>query len=277
MDNAELLGEWRTHLAALYARSTVYAYLYDVRKFAEEEDIDLLQVTRSDIDTHLASERDRGVSVAAVRRRLSSLRMFYRWALDAGRIEGSPVEGIKWPTASRRLPRILSDEETTALLDVKLDLRTRVLVRLMLLGGLRRIEVIRAERGDISLADNVIRVTGKGDKERDIPLHSLLREALKAWLNGTVGKPSDPLFPGYKGESLKETVITSLIHEAGEAAGLSKKLTPHMLRHTFATRLMRAKVHLRVVQELLGHANVATTQIYTHVANEDLRDAISKL
>ena len=175
------------------------------------------------------------------------------------------------------MPKALNEMETEALLQANHPPRDLVIIMLMVYAGLRLVEVAHLNRGSVDLVSDQVRVIGKGDKERIVPLHPELHQALEDWLNHKDGEPDDPLFRGYCGTRLKRRAIGDVITKAGKQAGLSRRVTPHVLRHTFATRLLRRGVNLRLIQELLGHASVATTQIYTEVVSEDLVGAVAAL
>lgn len=269
------MAEWEKYLTARYSSRTVEAYRYDALRF-EKQHGSLLSAQPEDVLTFLTTERGR-LSPSTAARALSALNAFYDWAQQRGLVEASPVNGIKRPRAGKRLPRALNEAETKALNEADLYIRDRCIVLLMLYAGLRLAEVEGLKRGAVDLVAREVRVIGKGDKERVIPLHDRLREVLAEWIETTPGTRQDPLFDGYGGTALGRRAISDVIQHAGEAAGLSRRLSPHMLRHTFATRLLRKTGNLRVVQELLGHASVATTQIYTEVVRDDLARAVARL
>lgn len=269
------LDQWERYLKARYAATTIAAYMHEARKF-ERDHGSLLDAVPATIIEYITAEGSR-VSASTVARSLSALRAFYGWALLMGKVTESPIKAAHGRKVGRRLPRVLSESETSTIIQADLSARDRAVILLMLLAGLRLTEISRLCRQDVDLSGQSVRVSGKGDKERIVPLHIDIVDALKVWLKSHPRLPGDPLFPGYKGHALQRRAIESLVARAGEKAGLSKKLTPHMLRHTFATRLLRAGANLRQVQELLGHASVATTQIYTHVTSAELSEAIGRL
>ena len=271
----DYLDQWERYLKARYATTTVAAYMHEARKF-ERLHGSLLNAQSTDLIDYITEEGPR-VAASTVARSLSALRAFYVWALLMGKVTESPIKAAHGRKVGRRLPRVLSESEASALIQADLSTRDRAVILLMLLAGLRLTEVSRLCRQDIDLSGQSVRVRGKGDKERIIPLHIDIIDALKIWLKSQPRLPAIPLFPGYKGRGLQRRAIESLVAKAGEKAGLSKRVTPHMLRHTFATRLLRSGANLRQVQELLGHASVATTQIYTHVTSAELAEVIQKL
>lgn len=273
----DILDLWERYLTALYARTTRIAYLYDVRRFVAFLDKPLLLASTQDIQQFVTQEGQR-LAASTVCRLVSALRAFYAWCIQGALLEESPVNGVKTPRGGKRLPQVLRKDEIEALLNHKGSSRQeRAIVLLMLDAGLRLVEVNRLLRMDIDLQEHKVLVRGKGDKQRMVPLTDRLHDALATWLYHKQGSPHDPLFPGYKGEALKPRAIGYIISLIGKDIQMERSLSPHMLRHTFATRLLRQGVNLRVIQQLLGHANISTTQIYTEVVSADLVQAIGQL
>ena len=270
------LDQWELYLKALYAKTTRIAYLYDVKRFQMFVGKSLLEVTPHDIQRFVTQEGQR-LAASTVCRLVSALRAFYAWCIQGELLEESPVNAIKTPRGGKRLPRVLRRDEIEALLRHRGSRRERAVLLLMLDAGLRLVEVSRLLRTDINLQDRKVLVQGKGDKQRMVPLSKRLHDALADWLYHKQGSPHDPLFPGYKGEALKPRAIGYIVSRIGQGVHLERNLSPHLLRHTFATRLLRQGVNLRVIQQLLGHANISTTQIYTEVVSADLVQAIGQL
>jgi integrase/recombinase XerD len=273
----EILRDWEQYLMALYAKSTVMAYTYDVRRFYEFVDTNLLDVSTQQVRDFVTLEGQR-LAASTVCRLMAALRSFYTWAIQSGLLETSPVNNVKTPRKWHRVPKVLRQTEIDRLLAYEeLSHRDRAILLLMLDAGLRLVEVSRLIHRDTNLQEQTIRVQGKGNKERIVPISNRLQDALNDWIHSEPGEPSDPLFPGYRHGGLRPRGIGYAIYRIGQKVGLDRPISPHLLRHTFATRLLRQNVNLRVVQELLGHSNVATTQIYTHVVQTDLQAAIRKL
>lgn len=271
----DYLKEWRLYLLARYSHWTTKAYIYEAQHFREQ--IDLLKAQPADVVNYITSERLRGLSATTVARSVSALRAFYGWARLMGLVEESPVKSIKGPKGGRKLPKALNEQETKMLLQASHPPRDLVILMLMLYAGLRLVEVAKLKRSSVDLVSRHLQVIGKGDKERIIPLHPDLHEVLEDWLLRRDCNPDEPLFPGYCGGALRRRAIADVISKAGWEAALLRRLSPHILRHTFATRLLRRGVNLRFIQELLGHASVATTQIYTEVVSADLVNAVATL
>jgi integrase/recombinase XerD len=271
-----IMENWEEYLQARYSPTTVRAYVDEMRRFSKAH-ANLTTVTAGDISAYVTSYGHR--APATVRRIISVLRSFYEWAIQDGLVEQSPLVGVKGPRqGGRRLPRSLNEEEVSRLLEADHGHRAHLMLILMLYGGLRLREVSSMRWQAINWPGKALLIRGKGDKERIVPIHDNLLEALRSWRDKAVKKrPGDPLFPGYRGQALRPRSIEKIVLRAGETAGLERRLTPHMLRHTFATRLLGAGVGIRVIQVLLGHASIATTQIYTHVSDRQMKLAVDML
>jgi integrase/recombinase XerC len=224
-----------------------------------------------------------GFARASIARRVSELRSFYRFLQREGVVEANPLLGLSAPKVPRRLPRYLNVQETMALLaapatDTPQGLRDRAILELFYGAGLRIGELVSLDIGHLDLGRNEVLVLGKGDKERVALMGDPARAALSRYL--TQGRPQlgrtqtrDALFLNRFGRRLSTVSVTKMLHKYGEQAGIEQRVTPHMLRHSFATHLLDGGADLRAVQELLGHENLVTTQIYTHVSQSQVREA----
>jgi tyrosine recombinase XerC len=227
---------------------------------------------------YLISENIAKVSLA---RKMSAIRSFYRYLLREGIISSNPIEEVSSPKLDKRLPDFLNVDEVNLLLTAP-DLTTpfgkrdRAIMELIYAAGVRVSEVVSLRLQSVDLYDRTVRVMGKGNKERVVvigqPAVQALNEYIREVRPGFASRKSaQSLFLNYEGACLTERWIQMLIIKYAKAAGLDKKVYPHLLRHTFATHLLDGGADLRVVQELLGHANLATTQIYTHVTQAQAR------
>ncbi len=221
-----------------------------------------------------AAERHRGgLSGRSVQRILSSVRSFYRYLLREGAVESNPAIAVPAPKTPRRLPQTLDADQLARLLEIPpsdpLAIRDRALMELLYSSGLRLAELIALDRGDLDLDDATVRVTGKGAKTRIVPVGRQARAALRAWLEvrGRIARPvaDDALFLGRAGRRLGPRAVQQRLLVWARRAGLDARVHPHRLRHSFASHLLESSGDLRAVQELLGHADIRTTQIYTHV------------
>ncbi len=236
------------------------------------------------VDAYFAALLKRGLAGATVARRRSALRGFHAWLVrgSAGGAEESPLENLPPPRRERKLPFALSLEEVERLLaqprgDGPLALRDRALLELAYASGLRSSELRTLPRSRVSLAERTVLVAGKGGKERNVLFGRAAADALGAWLER--GRPQlakgarhDALFVSARGAPLGRSGLWKILRGHARAAGLSTRFHPHALRHSFATHLLERGADLRVVQELLGHASVSTTAIYTHLDRAYLRE-----
>lgn len=213
-----------------------------------------------------------GLSGRSLQRMLSALRSFYKYLNREGLVNINPALDIKAPKVPRRLPKTLSADSIDELLDIQteepLEVRDLAMMELLYSSGLRVSELVGIDLTDLDLRDAMIRVLGKGRKERQVPIGGKAREALKRWLSvrNTLVAPNEmALFVGQRGRRLSSRTVEQRMQRWGEMAGVSGSLHPHKLRHSFATEMLAQSGDLRAVQELLGHADISTTQIYTHL------------
>jgi integrase/recombinase XerC len=242
---------------------------------------DAATLTRAEIARHLATLHARGLSGRSLARMLSAWRAFYRFLLerDPKRRE-DPCAGLKAPKSARRLPSALTPDEAARLVtlaaDDPLGLRDRALFELAYSSGLRLSEIAGVDCARIDLANGEVKVLGKGAKERIVPVGSAARIALRAWLavRPTLARATESaLFVGRAGRRLSPRAIQQRLSQHAVRQGLDRHVHPHMLRHSFASHLLQSSGDLRAVQELLGHASIASTQVYTHLDYQALAKA----
>jgi integrase/recombinase XerC len=250
---------------------TLDAYRRDLdalAAWASAQGVDIVAVQTEQLRTFIASEHRRGLSPKSLQRRLSACRSFYRWLLKHGRIQASPADAIRAPKAPRKLPQVLDADEATRLVevptDVPLGLRDRALLELFYSSGLRLSELCALHWHDLDLANGLVTVLGKGNKQRRVPVGSHARRALQAWRDAQAAANDAPVFPGRNGP-IGPRAVQLRLQQLAVKQGLSKRVHPHLLRHSFASHVLESSGDLRGVQELLGHADIATTQIYTHL------------
>jgi integrase/recombinase XerC len=224
---------------------------------------------------------DQGIAKVSLARKLSAIRSFYRFLLREGAIARNPIEQISSPKLERRLPEFLTKDEMARMIEAvdqstPLGLRDRAVVELIYAAGLRVSELAHLELRSLDLDDRTIRILGKGSKERVVVIGEPAVQALTNYLSA--GRPkllgpkgSSFVFLNYGGGNLTERWVQKMLLKQAAAVGIEKSVHPHLLRHTFATHLLDGGADLRVVQDLLGHANLATTQIYTHVTQAQAR------
>jgi integrase/recombinase XerD len=288
MSDADLLDEFSDALWLEdgLSRNTLDSYRRDLNKFADwlqkQRGHGLLAATHADIQGFLAhlmgGEKAKATSTS---RAISSLKRFFRYLLRQNKIVADPTLQIATPKLPRSLPKSLTEEDVELLLNAPdvhdlLGMRDRTMLEVLYASGLRVSELVNLSVAQISLDMGVTRVMGKGSKERLVPLgeealdwvRKYLAEARPALLSG---KLSDALFVTQRGDAMTRQMFWYLIKKHARHGGLHKPLSPHTLRHAFATHLLNHGADLRVVQMLLGHSDISTTQIYTHVARERLK------
>ena len=258
--SAHTLDAYRRDLAALAG-------------WAQAQGLDVVGLGHESLRAFVASEHRRGLTPRSVQRRLSACRSFYRWLLKHGRIQASPADAVRAPKAARKLPQVLDPDEAARLVevptDVPLGLRDRALLELFYSSGLRLSELCALRWRDLDLATGLVTVLGKGSRQRSVPVGSHARRALEAWRGEQRGASDAPVFPGRNGPITPRAVQLRL-RQLAQRQGLFKRVHPHLLRHSFASHVLESSGDLRGVQELLGHADIATTQIYTHLDYQHL-------
>jgi integrase/recombinase XerD len=266
------------------SKNTLVSYRLDLAQFAEwlekVENKPLISASQADIQQYLAvrfpQSKPRSIS-----RLIASLRRFYRYCLREALLTTDPTEQIDSPKLPRALPKSLNEDEVEALLKAPdihepLGLRDRAMLEILYASGLRVSELVGLKVTEVSLSEGVIRVTGKGSKTRLVPMGELAVEWISRYLRESrpeilQKRLSDSLFVTQRGSAMTRQAFWYLIKRYALLAGISKPLSPHVLRHAFATHLLNHGADLRVVQMLLGHSDISTTQIYTHVARERLK------
>lgn len=264
--------------------ATVAAYVSDLRFFAEflaGEGRGLDGAGREDVRAFLASREGTGLNAASLSRTLSSLRRFYRFRQLEGGAGEDPTAGVDFPRRSRRLPPVLGTDEVEALLAVSAgegprEVRDATILEMMYDAGLRVSELASLRLGSLDLQAGLLRVLGKGRKERLVPLGEVALEKLARYLESSRpvllgARRGDLLFLSRLGRGLSRQSVWKIIVGRLALAGIRRKVTPHTLRHSFATHMLENGADLRSVQMLLGHSSITTTQIYTHVSRERLR------
>jgi integrase/recombinase XerD len=272
-------------LEAGHSPNTVEAYLRDLRRmgeFAISKGVrDPGRVGRPLLRDFVYLLKDLGLSAATIRREVSAIRTYYGFLVGEGRVAEDPSDRLETPRRGRTLPDTLSVREVEALLaapgiDDPLGWRDRALLELGYGAGLRVSELCGMLLTDLLLADNLVRVLGKGGKQRLVPVGRGTIGAVSVYLHTLRptmdrGKSGGRVLLNARGEPLSRVGAWGIVKRAADRAGITKRVTPHTLRHSFATHLLEGGADLRAVQEMLGHADLSTTQIYTHVDREYLR------
>ncbi len=269
------------------AENTLSAYRSDLLLFsvwAASRSRGLLEVGPADLSDFMAEQL--GTPVRTVARRLSALRRFYRYQVQRGTLDHDPSARLESPRLARRLPGVLSETQVDELLtapDVStaLGLRDRAMLELLYASGLRVSELVGLTLNRINLTQSTVRVSGKGAKERLVPFGEEAADWLERYLARgraeiLAGRVSEALFPSRRAKAMSRQAFWQAIKRHGLRAGIDREISPHTLRHAFATHLLNHGADLRVLQMLLGHSDLSTTQIYTHVARERLKQIHSE-
>ena len=286
------VAAWLDHLRVERGLSanTLLAYERDLRvlaAFARERRVDLLKLTPADLADFVGELRARGLKARSQARHVFSVRGFFGFALREGLVSRDPTENVRAPRAFRALPHYLNPAQIEALLkapdtDTALGLRDRAVLEVLYATGLRASELTGLALDGLDLELGVVRVLGKGGKERLVPLGREARRWERRYLaearDGFASERSGSLvFLSQRGGRLSAMGLWGLVRRHAVSAGVERVLTPHVLRHSFATHLLERGADLRALQAMLGHADISTTEIYTHVSRERLRQIYDKL
>ncbi|MDO5501666.1 MAG: tyrosine recombinase XerC [Actinomycetia bacterium] len=292
VDPEQAREDFAAHLTQEKARSehTVRAYLGDLdhlAAFLADRGVDLLDLRLPDLRAWLGAQAGEGVARSTLARRAASVRTFCRWATRSGRMAQDPSLRLVAPKRHSTLPDVLAAKDAGALLEVAaiasddedpVHIRDRAILELLYATGIRVGELTALDLDDVDDERQVVRVIGKGNKERTVPFGAPARTALEQWRS--IGRPqlaaagSGPaLFLGRRGRRVDQRQVRTVVHDLLSHVADAPDLGPHGLRHSAATHLLEGGADLRVVQELLGHASLATTQLYTHVSIDRLRDS----
>ncbi len=252
---------------------TIAAYRDDLARlaaFAQAQGVaDATDLRADHLRGFVAAESRRGIGGKSLQRRLSACRSFFRWLQREGRIAHNPADGVRAPKAPRRLPQVLDADEVGALIEAPaegaLATRDRAMLELFYSSALRLSELCSLRWRDLDLAQGLVRVTGKGAKMRDVPVGSHAAAALAAWRSESGGQADAPVFTGRGGAPIAPRTVQARLAHWAKQQGSWKRVHPHVLRHSAASHVLESSGNLRAVQEMLGHADIATTQVYTHL------------
>ena len=263
--------------------NTIVAYSNDLMRlttFLEDDRLSPSDVSQQHLTDYIAFLRTR-LSTRSVARNISSIKQFFRFLVLEGHISVSPARLMETPRLAQKLPEFLSRDEVNRLLsqpDVSqpTGIRDRAMLELLYASGLRVSELVGLGVLDVNLESGFVRTFGKGSKERLVPIGEKARDAVKAYLSGSrprllKGRNASNLFLNFRGSALTRQGFWKILKKYARSAGIKKTITPHSLRHSFASHLLEGGADLRAVQVMLGHADIATTQIYTHVSRERLK------
>jgi integrase/recombinase XerD len=265
-------------------------YIADVRQFFsvldKGDEIKIREKSTDDIRQYIATLNSLGLASSSVSRKISSLKLFFRFLVSEGIIRSDPSEDIALPKVRKKLPVVLTINEIAQIINstqgenygrsIK-DYRTWAMLEMLYATGVRISELLAIRISDISLSEGFVRVFGKGSKERIVPLGKLGIKAIKEYLQLArnkilKGRVSEHLFINNRGQKMSRMGFWKILQEYLKKASITKRVTPHTFRHSFATHLLEGGANLRAVQEMLGHSNIVTTQIYTHIDRKYLKE-----
>ena len=267
-----------------YSPHTILNYRLDLenfKKFLGEQDIG--KVDYLSLRKYLALLKEKNLSNRTVNRRLSSLRSFFKFLTREGFLKANPILSVLSPKLEKHLPQFLTEEETTRLIESafpkndqdELRLRDRAILETFYSTGMRIAELVSIDARDIDFISNIIKVMGKGRKERIVPIGNMALTAIRRYLENRK-KQSDTIFLNKNGKRITTRGVRGIVDKYIRLSGTKQGVSPHTLRHSFATHLLNRGADLRTVQELLGHANLSTTQIYTHLTTDKLKSVYDK-
>ncbi|MES9963232.1 MAG: tyrosine recombinase XerC [Candidatus Sedimenticola sp. 20ELBAFRAG] len=269
------------------ANNTLSGYTRDLertRAWCEEQQIlRWTELGQHQVRAYIASRHRKGISGKSLQRELSSLRSLFRYLLREGVADSNPAVGVRAPKVQRRLPATLDADQLGHMLDAQaddpLDMRDLAIMELFYSSGLRLAELVSLDTRDIDFNDTTLEVTGKGAKTRRVPVGRKAQEAIRVWLGvrGEIAAMDETaLFVGKRGKRINPRTIQERMKRWAIKQGVARNVHPHMLRHSFASHLLESSGDLRAVQELLGHADISTTQIYTHLDFQHLAQVYDK-
>lgn len=279
MKNEQLITKFEDYLK--YERklssNTIISYVNDLNNISK--DYDLLNLTKSDITKYFSSHKE--YAKRSIAHQLTVFKTFYNFLMDEGLIKINPITDISGPRLDKKLPIFLTIEEVNQLLEVPIntiyDYRDKTMLEVLYATGLRVSELSNLKLSNIDFNDCFIRVVGKGSKERIIPINDTSLFYLKNYINDyrpqiLKNHDSEYVFISNAYKNISRVAIFKMIKKNCLRAGIKKDISPHVLRHTFASHLLKNGVNLRIIQELLGHEDLTTTEIYTHLINEQLKN-----
>lgn len=257
------------------SQNTIDAYRRDLSEFSQNvESIDA--INRMTINGYIRTLRERKLAATSIIRKIASLRGFFKWAFATGIIDKNPASTLEQPKIPQRLPKIISVKEIDEILHDGLTLMEQTIIELLYSCGLRVSELVNLKIGDVDFSSKYVRCFGKGSKERIVPMGEKAKNIIKEYmptrelLVKKYNLNTKRLFIMETGRFITRQDVYTLIHARGKL--IHKNISPHTLRHSFATHLLENGADLRVVQELLGHSDVSTTQLYTHISKKRLKD-----
>lgn len=275
----ENLENYRNYLKyeRAYSDNTVGAYMNDLNKYEEFLKKDILESDTEDLEKYLKYIKN--LESTTVAHKITSIKSYFNYNIKRGIISVNPTDKVSRPKLTKHLPEYLTDEEVGKLLDVEVkspyDYRNKTILELLYSSGIRISELVNIKTPNYDSEECLIRIMGKGSKERIVPLGDYAINIMNDYMNNyrplINKKHTDYVFINNRGDKISRQFIFKVIKKEALKKGIKKDISPHTLRHTFATHLLKNGADLRIIQELLGHENISTTQIYTHVTNNKLK------
>ena len=264
-----------------YSSNTIESYKRDLDKFLEyNKDKDINKISNENLKEYIKYLKNENLNEKSIARNISSLKSFYKFLVISKYTTNNPSEVLFLPKVRKSLPNTLTEEEILKLLDIEVNdnfsYRNKAMLELMYATGLRVSELTNLKLQDIDLSQDIVRTFGKGSKERVIPIGDYAKEYLEKYIyeyrsSMLKKESSEYLFLNNRGKQMTRQGFFKIIKKIANEKGITKELSPHTLRHSFASHLLKYGADLRTIQELLGHSDISTTQIYTHITNEELK------
>ena len=264
-----------------YSNNTIESYKRDLEKFLEfNKNKSISKISNDDLKQYIKYLNEQNLNEKSIARNISSLKSFYKFLSIEKFIDNNPSDALFLPKVKKSLPNTLTEEEVFKLLDINLSdnysYRNKAMLELMYATGIRVSELVNLKLQDVDLSQDIIRTFGKGSKERVIPIGDYAKEYLEKYIyeyRGSMLKKeaSEYLFLNNHGKKMSRQGFFKIIKKIAFEKGINKELSPHTLRHSFASHLLKYGADLRTIQELLGHSDITTTQVYTHITNEELK------
>lgn len=266
------------------APNSVAAYMRDLRDFtafAVEQGVTPRFVTRSMVEEFMATLYDKQASRRTQARVLSGIKSFFNYLLLTEQIKATPADDVQTPKIPRRLPDVLTVDEVNSLIDAAAEdanngVRNAAILETLYSLGLRVSELTALRFGDLFFEEGFVRVTGKGSKQRLVPAGDAVRQRIRAYVEVREQSGKDFVFLNNRGNALSRVMVFNIIKTSALRAGITKSISPHTLRHSFATHLLQGGASVRQVQEMLGHESILTTEIYTHIDMSHLRQTLRR-
>ena len=275
----ENLENYRNYLKyeRAYSDNTVGAYMTDLNKYEEFLKKDILESDTEDLEKYLKYIKN--LESTTVAHKITSIKSYFNYNIKRGIVSVNPADKVSRPKLTKHLPEYLTEEEVGKLLDVEVkspyDYRNKTILELLYSSGIRISELVNIKTPNYDSEECLIRIMGKGSKERIVPLGDYAVNIMNDYMNNyrplINKKHTDYVFINNRGDKISRQFIFKVIKKEALKKGIKKDISPHTLRHTFATHLLKNGADLRIIQELLGHENISTTQIYTHVTNNKLK------